>query len=73
MKETLTSDDMNQGRTNSNKRVEEQLIEELPVNIRMAFERTRCSYERTMMAWVRTGNSLIAFGFTFYYFFQLEI
>ena len=73
MKETLTSDDMNRGRTNSNKRVEEQLIEELPVNIRLAFERTRGAYERTMMAWVRTGTSLIAFGFTVYKFFQLEI
>ena len=73
MKETLASDDMNQGRTNSNKRVEEQPIEELPVNMRLAFERTRGAYERTMMAWVRTGTSLIAFGFTVYKFFQLEI
>ncbi|MDM5263564.1 DUF202 domain-containing protein [Sulfurovum sp. XTW-4] len=39
----------------------------------MAFERTRGAYQRTMMAWVRTGTSLITFGFTAYKFFQLEI
>ena len=30
------------------------------------------AYERTMMAWVRTGTSLITFGFTVYKFFQLD-
>ena len=47
--------------------------EQLPVTTRLAFERTRGGYERTMMAWVRTGTSLITFGFAVYKFFQLEI
>jgi len=34
--------------------------------------RTRASYERTMMSWIRTSTSLITFGFTIYKFFQLE-
>jgi len=55
------------------KEAEEHLVEKVPVNIRLAFERTRGAYERTMMAWIRTGTSLIAFGFTVYKFFQLEI
>ena len=33
-------------------------------------DRTRLAYERTMMAWVRMGTSLISFGFTIYKFFQ---
>jgi len=40
---------------------------------RLAIERTRVAYERTMMAWVRTATSLIAFGFSVYKFFQLEV
>src|SRR4030095_15467170 len=32
--------------------------------------RTRLAYERTLMAWVRTGTSLITFGFTIYKFFE---
>ena len=32
--------------------------------------RTRLSIERTLMSWVRTGVSLIGFGFTIYQFFQ---
>ena len=47
--------------------------EELPVTTRLAFERTRGGYERTMMAWGRTGTSLITFGFAVYKFFQLEM
>ena len=47
--------------------------EQLPVTTRLAFERTRGGYERTMMAWVRTGTSLITFGFAVYKFFQLEM
>jgi len=47
--------------------------EPLPVTTRLAYERTRGGYERTMMAWVRTGTSLITFGFAVYKFFQLEI
>ena len=47
--------------------------EELPLTTRLALERTRGAYERTLMAWVRTGTSLITFGFAVYKFFQLEI
>jgi putative membrane protein len=47
-------------------------LEQLPVTTRLAFERTRGGYERTMMAWGRTGTSLITFGFAVYKFFQLE-
>ena len=37
---------------------------------RLAFERTRNSYENTMMSWIRTSTSLITFGFSIYKFFQ---
>ena len=47
--------------------------EELSLTNRLALERTRAAYERTLMAWVRTGTSLITFGFAVYKFFQLEI
>jgi putative membrane protein len=47
--------------------------ETLPLTTRLALERTRGAYERTLMAWVRTGTSLITFGFAVYKFFQLEI
>jgi putative membrane protein len=43
---------------------------ELPVNTKLALDRTRLAYERTLMAWVRTATSLISFGFTIYKFFQ---
>lgn len=39
----------------------------------LALVRTWLAHERTLMAWVRTATSLIAFGFTIYKFFQLEI
>lgn len=39
----------------------------------LAFERTRVAYENTMLAWIRTGTSLITFGFGVYKFFQLEL
>ena len=39
---------------------------------RLAFERTRNSYENTMMSWIRTATSLITFGFSIYKFFQIE-
>jgi putative membrane protein len=39
----------------------------------LAYERTRGGYERTLMAWVRTGTSLITFGFAVYKFFQIEM
>ena len=32
--------------------------------------RTRLAVERTLMAWVRTSVSMIAFGFTIFQFFQ---
>jgi putative membrane protein len=35
-----------------------------------AWLRTRLSLERTLMAWVRTAVSLIAFGFTIFQFFE---
>jgi putative membrane protein len=36
----------------------------------LAVDRTRLAHERTLMAWVRTGTSLISFGFTIYKFFD---
>ncbi len=47
--------------------------EELPLTTRLALERTRGAYERTLMAWVRTGTSLITFGFAIYKILQFEI
>jgi putative membrane protein len=44
----------------------------MPDNNRMAVERTWLAHERTLMAWVRTATSMIAFGFTVYKFFQFE-
>jgi putative membrane protein len=38
----------------------------------LAFERTRIACERTLMAWIRTATSLIAFGFTIYNFFNFQ-
>jgi putative membrane protein len=35
-----------------------------------AWLRTRLAMERTLMAWVRTGSSLIGFGFTIVQFFD---
>ena len=43
------------------------------VSTRLAFDRTRVNYNRTMMAWIRAATSLIAFGFTVYKFFELEM
>jgi putative membrane protein len=45
---------------------------ELDRSTELAFARTRASYERTMMSWIRTSTSLITFGFSIYKFFQLE-
>ena len=39
-------------------------------NTVLAADRTRLAYERTLMAWVRTSTSLIAFGFTIYQLFD---
>lgn len=38
----------------------------------LALDRTRYAVERTTMAWIRTANSLIIFGFAVYKTFQLE-
>ena len=44
--------------------------EPLDANTRLAAERNRLALERTLMAWTRTGTSLIAFGFTIYQIFR---
>ena len=44
----------------------------LDTSTELAFERTRNSYESTMMSWIRTSTSLITFGFSIYKFFQIE-
>ena len=36
----------------------------------LALERTRLAADRTLMAWLRTGLSMISFGFTIYKFLQ---
>ncbi len=36
----------------------------------LAVSRTMLAHDRTLMAWVRTGTSMISFGFTIYKFFQ---
>jgi putative membrane protein len=38
----------------------------------LAASRTWLAHERTLMAWVRTGTSMISFGFTIYKYFQFE-
>ncbi len=43
---------------------------EPPDQMQMAFERTYLAHERNLMAWVRTGTSLVTFGFSLYKFFQ---
>ena len=44
----------------------------LDLSTKLALDRTRNSYERTMMSWIRTATSLITFGFSIYKFFQIE-
>jgi putative membrane protein len=43
-----------------------------PDTTQLAVSRTWLAHERTLMAWVRTGTSMITFGFTIYKFFQFE-
>ncbi len=43
---------------------------ELKLSDRLAIDRTRLAAERSLMAWVRTALSMIAFGFTIYKFLQ---
>jgi putative membrane protein len=45
----------------------------LDTSTRLAFERTRVSYDGNMLAWTRTATSLISFGFSIYKFFQLDL
>jgi putative membrane protein len=40
------------------------------IQSQFAWVRTRLSVARTILAWTRTGVSLIGFGFTIYQFFQ---
>jgi len=46
------------------------MSEELKLNDRLAIDRTRFAAERSLMAWIRTALSMIAFGFTIYKFLQ---
>ncbi|BBX71585.1 YidH family protein [Mycolicibacterium psychrotolerans] len=46
------------------------MTEPLDANTRLAAKRTHLAEERTLMAWVRTATSLIAFGFTIYQVFR---
>ncbi len=43
---------------------------ELKLNDQLAIDRTRLAAERSLMAWIRTALSMIAFGFTIYKFLQ---
>ena len=47
-------------------------METKPDATQMALDRTWLAHERTLMAWVRTSTSMIAFGFTIYKFFAFE-
>jgi len=40
------------------------------VNTELAKERTHDAFERTLMAWIRTGLSMIGFGFGIFEFIQ---
>src|SRR5205823_13878286 len=46
--------------------------EKISAAIKLAVDRTRLAYERTLMGWIRTAISLITFGFTIYKVFQIE-
>ncbi len=44
--------------------------QEPKLNDQLAIDRTRFASERSLMAWIRTALSMIAFGFTIYKFLQ---
>jgi len=44
--------------------------QELKLSDQLAIDRTRFAAERSLMAWIRTALSMIAFGFTIYKFLQ---
>jgi putative membrane protein len=46
------------------------MSEELRLVDRLAIDRTRLAADRSLMAWIRTALSMIAFGFTIYKFLQ---
>lgn len=46
------------------------MSEELKLTDQLAIDRTRLAAERSLMAWIRTALSMIAFGFTLYKFLQ---
>jgi inner membrane protein YidH len=48
-------------------------VEETDSASRLELERTHIAFEQSMMSWIRTGISLITFGFTIYKFFQLDL
>ena len=50
--------------------MEERFDVTASVGNNFAWIRTRMALERTLMAWVRTGTSLIGFGFTIVTFFE---
>lgn len=64
---------METGTTSDSDTVDQSGNLRLDTPTRLAFERTRVSYDRTVMAAVRTATSLITFGFTVYKFFEFEI
>jgi putative membrane protein len=46
--------------------------ESLDLPTRLAIDRTRVAYDGTAQSWIRTGTSMITFGFSVYKFFQIE-
>lgn len=49
----------------------ESSIPALDASTDLAVDRTRRSYERTLLSWVRTATALITFGFSVQQFFRL--
>jgi putative membrane protein len=50
---------------------EDQPITRVHLGTQLSLKRTALAYDRTLMAWTRTGTSLISFGFSIYKFFDL--